>query len=472
MEMVQLPRLVVSAAQKSAGKTTLTLGLLAYFAAKGIVIRSFKKGPDYIDPAWHSLATGLPCYNLDPWLIGSEGCLTALLQRGYCEAARGSLVLIEGNHGLHDGLSLDGSDSTAGLAALTNSPVLLVVDSRHVSRGIAATVLGLQQMPPHSTIRGVVLNRVRTARQAAKQRAAIEHYCGIPVLGELPVDSRMIIAERHLGLTTVAETAGARAFIETVADIVGQSCNMEAIHALFLEAPPLHVGNVVSLSEGCTTLSKPRMVRIGVFRDAAFCFYYPDNLDALERAGGELVFINSLEATSLPEIDGLYLGGGFPESFFEQLSSNNQLLAEVRQAIDGGLPTYAECGGLIYLCQAAIYQGKKYQLAGVLPVTIGFNKKPAGHGYVELESKVDSAWYCKGERFKAHEFHYGYPLEQDGGSLFQFHVLRGHGVTGNSDGFLYKNLFASFAHLHASATTEWAPRFVALARANQQPQRC
>ncbi len=466
MEVVKVPRLMLSAPHKSAGKTTVTLGLLRHFANQGIAVNSFKKGPDYIDPEWHRLASRAECSNLDPWLMGKEGCLELFQAKSAGKSA--SLALIEGNHGLHDGISLDGSDSSAGLARMLEAPVVLVVDSRKMNRGIAALVMGMQAMTPRADIKGVILNQVKSLRHAEKLSRAIEHYCGVAVLGAIPYDPELLLAERHLGLTTVAETVEAEKFIQVAAERVERYCDMPALLALFHEAPPMEVRR----QENSGTHVAAR-AKIGVFKDAAFCFYYPENLEALRNNGAEIVFINSFEESSLPDVDALYLGGGFPESFFEVLSSNKGLLGDVREKIEGDMPVYAECGGLIYLCQHATWEGKSYQLAGVLPFDISFGQIPAGHGYVDLKSREDSPWFRKGECVKAHEFHYSRVLLPATDHSFQFDVIRGEGITGKSDGALYRNVFASFAHLHVVANPLWAETFVSLASAYKaREQRC
>jgi cobyrinic acid a,c-diamide synthase len=447
---------MISAAGKSSGKTTLSLGLLHLLSGRGERIASFKKGPDYIDPMWHRCAGAEECFNLDTRMMGSQGCRESFAHG--CARTGADIALIEGNHGLHDGMDIDGSDSSAGLAALLSTPVLLVVDSRRMNRGVAAQILGMQMMPPQVRIAGVILNQVASSRQEAKQRLAIETFCKVPVLGAIPFDEALVIPERHLGLTTVEESADAGVFIGFAAGRIEKYCDVPAIRALFDEAPPIQVpDDTIPLHES------GRRARIGVFRDAAFCFYYPDNLDALRAQGAGLVFIDSFRTSSLPDIDALYLGGGFPESFFESLSSNTALLGDVRARIEAGMPAWAECGGLIYLSRSASYGGKRWPLAGVLPFDIAYQPRPAGCGYLDLESRVDSAWFKRGERIRAHEFHYSKPVAEAGDLRCQFDVERGYGLTGLQDGVLYRNLFASYAHLHARSSPHWAERFVALA---------
>lgn len=458
MQQITIPRLMISAAWKSSGKTTVSLGLLRHFALRNQVSASFKKGPDFIDPMWHRVSSGRECYNLDLWMHGEERTRERFVD-AWLRAGDG-IALIEGNHGLHDGLDIDGSDSSAGLASLLDAPVLLVVDSRRMNRGVAAQVLGLQAMRPQVNIAGVVLNQVASPRQESKQREAIETFCHVPVLGSIPSDDTLKLPERHLGLTTVEEADNAEAFIDASACMVARHCDMEAIRGLFDLAPPM-----LSAPAGQSCRREARKAVIGVFRDASFCFYYPDNLEALQSNGAELLFIDTFTSDFLPEVDGLYIGGGFPESFFQRLCSNSGLLASVRERIEAGLPAWAECGGLIYLCRSATYGGKRWPLAGVLPFDITYQPRPAGCGYMELVSRVESAWFNQGERIRAHEFHYSKPGDAAADVSYQFDLQRGSGVTGSEDGVLYRNLFASYAHLHAAANPGWAERFVALAAA-------
>ena len=457
MALITIPRLVISASWKSAGKTTVSLGLLRLLAERWLPVVSFKKGPDYIDPMWHRVASGGECYNLDTWMMGEAACRDIFARE--CARRPGSVALIEGNHGLHDGLDMAGADSTAGLAALLDVPVLLVIDSRRMNRGVAAQVLGLQAMPPKVRIAGVILNHIASSRQEAKQRQAIETYCNMPVLGAIPSDSTLLLPERHLGLVTVGEASDAETFIRDAAAQVERNCDLPAILRLFNEATPLPLPEAVE----APSPKQEALVRIGVFRDAAFCFYYPDNLEALREAGAELLFIDTFKTTALPEIDGLYLGGGFPESFFRELSANTGLLRDVRERIEAGMPTWAECGGLIYLCRSATWDGGRWPLAGVLPVEIDYQRKPAGCGYLELESRSESGWFTTGERLRAHEFHYSKPADESVELACQFDVARGFGLTGREDGLLYRNLFASYAHFHVAANPHWARRFVELA---------
>ena len=475
---LQRPRLLISATQKSSGKTTFSLGLLAHLVSKGMKVGAFKKGPDYIDPMWLKSASAKDCCNLDPFMMGAHGCLESFL----IHSDPDQFSLIEGNHGLHDGVSLNGSDSSAGLAELLGVTVLLVLDSRGMNRGAAAVVLGMQKMKPRVNIAGVILNRIRSKRQEDKQRIAIEKHCGIPVLGALREQGEMTIKERHLGLTTVEESSHVSQLLKDTADLVSTYCDVDAILELFNSAKPLPENaeflfkqqvhsekdvNQKRSEEALEDSSGKQEFRLGVFRDAAFCFYYPDNLDALKRQGAELIYIDALQDQILPDVDGLYLGGGFPESFLTELGANQRLMKELRERVKSGIPLYAECGGLIYLFEKTQYQGQEYPLTGIIEGTIGFQQSPFGTGYMKLESMHETPWFKKGQQIKAHEFHYSKPYGLASEQSCQFKVLRGFGVDGMHDGMLQKNILASYSHIHSLSTPEWARNFSDLSRKYQ-----
>jgi len=309
--------------------------------ARGEAVQPFKKGPDYIDPLWLGLAAGRPCYNLDPYLSGAEEICTEVAQR-----MRGaSLGLVEGNKGLYDGLALDGSNSNAALAAMIGAPVVLVIDARGMTRGIAPLILGYQAFDANIRIAGVILNQLGGARHEAKLRAVIAHYTGVPVLGAVQHDGRMNIVERHLGLVPSNEAQGARSRIDEIAAHIAAQVDLDQLLAISRQAAPLHAREPAPDAAG----GPP--VRIGIVRDAAFGFYYPGDLDALRAAGAELVDFSALHDSHLPQVDGVFIGGGFPESHMEALAANTSLRRELHDAIEAGLPAYAECGGLMYLAR-------------------------------------------------------------------------------------------------------------------------
>jgi cobyrinic acid a,c-diamide synthase len=448
-------RLFISAAHKSSGKTTVSIGLCAALRARGEIVQPFKKGPDYIDPLWLGMAAGRPCYNLDAYLMGAEEIRTQVA-RGMRGATLG---IIEGNKGLYDGLDLEGSNSNAAMAALLGTPVVLVIDARGMTRGIAPLILGYQAFDPNIRIAGVILNQLGGSRHEAKLRAVIRHYTGVPVLGAVQHDERMTIAERHLGLVPGNEAEGARRRIDEIAAHIAAQVDLEALLAISRQAPPLGAGEPAPEAAGGAP------VRIGIARDAAFGFYYPGDLDALRSAGAELVSFDALHAEHLPKIDGLFIGGGFPETHMEALAANTGLRRELHEAIEAGLPAYAECGGLMYLARGIEWHGRAAPMVGVIPADIVMHSRPVGRGYVHLRETGRGPWpRPQTPLIHAHEFHYSSVENLAPGVEFAYEVERGHGVDGRHDGIVHKNLLASFAHLRDVAGNRWARRFVDFVR--------
>jgi cobyrinic acid a,c-diamide synthase len=452
-------RLFISAAHKSSGKTTVCIGLAAALAARGEVVQPFKKGPDYIDPLWLGLAAGRPCYNLDAYLMGADE-----IRAQAARSMRGAtLGIIEGNKGLYDGLDLDGSNSNAAMAALLGTPVVLVIDARGMTRGIAPLILGYQAFDPNIRIAGVILNQLGGTRHEAKLRAVIEHYTDLPVLGAIQHDEGMAIAERHLGLVPSNETEAARATVNRIAQRVAAQVELGRLVAVAREAPPL-----AAAAAPAPPAPPGAPVRIGIARDAAFGFYYPGDMDALRAAGAELVAFDALQDRRLPAVDGLFIGGGFPETHMDALAANAALRADVRRAIEDGLPAYAECGGLMYLARSIEWKGRRAEMAGVLPADIRMHARPVGRGYVHLRETGRGPWPtgrgAEAPPIRAHEFHYSSVENLAPDVEFAYAVERGHGVDGRHDGIVHKNLLASFAHLRDVAGDHWTTRFVDFVR--------
>ncbi|MEZ5540818.1 MAG: cobyrinate a,c-diamide synthase [Pseudomonadota bacterium] len=454
-----MSRLLISAAHKSSGKTTVTLGLCAAYAARGLRVVPFKKGPDYIDPMWLGLAAGHPCHNLDFHTMTHAEILTAV---GH-HAAAADIALIEGNKGLYDGLDLEGSNSNAALATLTRTPVVLVLDARGMTRGIAPLILGYQAFDPQVHIAGVILNQLGGSRHEAKLRAVIEHYTDVAVLGGVHRSAELEIVERHLGLIPSNEDASARARIERISTLIAAQVDLDALRAaagsapLVYEPPPPPVAGTP--------------VRIGIARDAAFGFYYPDDLEALRRAGAELVPFDTLRDARLPDIDGLFIGGGFPESRMQALQANSALRARIREAIAGGLPAYAECGGLMYLARGLSWQGNRCEMVGAIPGEVVMHERPQGRGYVRLRETGHAPWPAPHPAgvIAAHEFHYSSLEAVPPGLRYAYEVVRGTGIDGRHDGLLVNNLVACYSHMRDTAQHHWARRFVDFVRARRQP---
>lgn len=446
-------RFLISAAHKSSGKTTLSIGLCAALSERGLKVQPYKKGPDYIDPMWLTRASGKPCHNLDFYLMG-QGEVREVFET---QAAGANVALVEGNKGLYDGLDLDGSNSNAALAKLLDIPVVLVIDARGMTRGVAPLILGYQAFDKDIRIAGVILNQLGGSRHEAKLRAVIEHYTDVPVIGAVQRESDMQILERHLGLIPSNEAGEARKQILHIAQRVSEQVDLDKL---------------LNLTQGKSRadLVMPEVVksqqnlRIGIMRDAAFGFYYEDDLQALRDSGAELIHVNSMHEKQLPEIDGLVIGGGFPESFMEELEANSSLRSHIKQAIEAGLPVYAECGGLMYLAKSLTWKGQTNQMVGVIAGDIVMHDRPVGRGYVRLKETGTSPWQTDvpDDDIHAHEFHYSSIENLPDDLIYAYEVLRGHGVDGKHDGIVYRNLLASYTHLRSTRRYSWVKRFLAL----------
>jgi cobyrinic acid a,c-diamide synthase len=484
-------RLVISSPQGHSGKTIVTVGLCKLLRRRGLSVQPFKKGPDYIDPSWLTIATGRSCRNLDLFLIPEKRLIQAFEQA--CEAT--DLAIVEGAMGLYDGL--DTHETTAEIARLLNAPILLVVNTSRMTSSIAAMVKGYQLFQTDIKIAGVILNYVSGIRHEKKLRDAVEQHCGIPVVGSVPKDEGLRIAERHLGLIPCPESNDAESEVERISDRLKSYLDLDAILAIARgsKAPraPSHLPKERKKEEfplpfeergrspaRHSLLSARRFVQasrfgdgavkgtagtknvqIGILRDRAFNFYYPENLEALTNANAELIFINSFE-DRLPDVDGLYIGGGFPEFFLKELGKNRGLRKDIASAVEAGLPVYAECAGLMYLSQKIHWQGRSYEMVGIIPAEVRISEKPEGHGYMVCEVIGKNPLFPIGLAVRGHEFHHS-KISIKKGVRFAYRIRRGHGIDGKRDGVLYKNVFAAYTHVHALGTPSWAEAFVSLA---------
>jgi len=449
-----MSRFLISAAHKSSGKTTVSIGLSAALTARGLKVQPFKKGPDYIDPMWLSAATGRACRNLDFYLMQREE-ISALFARQSQDA---DLALVEGNKGLYDGLELDGSNSNAALAKLLNLPVILVIDTRGMIRGVAPLLLGYQAFDREVNIAGVILNHVGGSRHESKLRAVVEHYTDVPVLGCVQHDKALGIVERHLGLMPSNEAAAGTQHIAEIGRLIGAQVDLTRLMQIADSAPPLTVHHTPQ-----TVLKTPSTLRIGIAQDEAFGFYYADDLEGLRAAGAELISFSPINDKHLPQVDALFLGGGFPEVFAHALAANQSLRREIHTAIESGMPTYAECGGLMYLARSISWKGETHNMVGVVPGDVLMHEKPVGRGYVRLKETANFPWPSDTppSTVMAHEFHYS-SLENLPKNLhYAYEVERGYGIDGQHDGLVYKNLLAAYTHLRSLQGYNWSARFVA-----------
>jgi cobyrinic acid a,c-diamide synthase len=450
-----VPRLIISALSGGAGKTILSLGLARYWSQSGLSVKPFKKGPDYIDAVWLGRAAGQTATNLDPFFMQDR-----VLSRLFVEQAEGSdVALIEGNRGLFDGKDTNGSCSTSHLARLLQAPVLLILDCSKMTRTVAPIVQGCAMFEKDLHLGGVILNRTAGARHRSILRKCLEAYTDVPVLGALPKLDDTLIPERHMGLVSDREYAAEDAIAES-ARILGDWVDVEGILGVGRQAPAIEAPEI---SLWPRAQSRDRHVRIGVVRDASLWFYYPENLQALERAGAELAEVSLLEpGEEWPKIHGLYLGGGFPEMMAERLAANTRTKELVRSLAEAGLPVYAECGGLMYLCSSLTTDAEtEHPMADLFPLRTGLSAKPHGHGYTRCIVRRSNPFFPVGQEFIGHEFHYSRCHTADGQEVPTcLEMNRGTGLGGGRDGLLYKNTLACYTHLHALSVPSWAENFV------------
>jgi cobyrinic acid a,c-diamide synthase len=447
MQSVSIPRVVVAGLSGGAGKTLVSLGLSLAARRAGIPVRGFKKGPDYIDTAWLTWASGHPARNLDTYLMGFPGAVASLSAHG----CGNGLNIIEGNRGVFDGMDAQGTHSTAALAKALDAPVILVVNATKATRTVAACVLGCQKLDPAVRFAGVVLNSIGTARHERVLRDAIEQVCSIPVFGAIPRLEGCLMPERHLGLVTPAEHPSAVSLERQLVSGVAAFLDLKRILACAGTASPLPCAGPASSG------LRPQALTIGYIKDRAFTFYYPENLEALEAAGAKLAPIDSLTAQALPdELDALYIGGGFPETHAGALAGNPAFLRALKAGASRGLPVYAECGGLMLLSRGIRIGGTVHPMAGVLPFEVELSPSPQGHGYVRAKVDRQNPFFAVGLEIKGHEFHYSRVLPCRNAPITACAVERGTGCFEGRDGVISQNVWAGYTHIHALGLPEWA----------------
>ena len=443
---------LISAARKSSGKTILSIGISAALRSRGMQVQTFKKGPDYIDPMWLSKASKRNCYNLDFW-TQTEGEIISMFEK---QTRDSTIALIEGNKGLHDGLNEDGHDSNAALAKLLKTPVILTLDTRGTIRGVAPLVLGYQQFDPDVKVAGIILNLVGGDRHAVKLTNMIERYTDIPVLGTVYRNKKLALVERYLGLQPSNEDQLADQHIAEISKIVEDQVDLDHVVTIANTVLPL-----TSTADGSSEEIQNYGLRIAYARDEAFGFYYADDLDTFSRLGVKMLPFNTLHDSRLPEADALFIGGGFPEKNMRELSGNASMMQAVRDAINKGIPAYAECGGLMYLCNSIHFDSEKCAMVGIINADCEMHEKPAGRGYTMLQKNSRHPWSgSPRQAIPGHEFHYSTLTNMTGCYDYSFEVRRGFGMNGKNDGIRYKNLLACYAHQRNTKRNQWIPDFL------------
>ncbi len=449
-----MPTVVVAGVRSGVGKTTIATGIMGALTRRGYAVQPFKAGPDYIDPSYHQLACGVPSRNLDTWLLPHP----TVLELYDKASARRQISVVEGVMGLFDGhSSLDEEGSTAQLAKLIGSPVILVADASKVARSVAAEVLGYQQFDPALNVAGVILNGVGSPAHLEFCKPQIEATTGLPVLGYLPRRAEFEQPERHLGLIPTVEGTVARQWYDALIAQVEETIDVGRIAELAGTcAPPSPSADAPQVYP-----SEPQSKRavIAVAQDKAFNFYYQDSLDLLEAWGAEIVPFSPMEDASLPEgAGGVYLGGGFPEMFAAELSANRPMLDSIRRASEQGVPIYGECGGLMYLGRSLTgFDEVPYPMAGLIPAVSAMSQSRLSLGYREVEARADGPLLASGQRVRGHEFHWS-TLEQppqDDESAYRV-VNQG----GRPDGFRAGSVWATYVHVHLGSAPGLALRFV------------
>ncbi|MCD6163761.1 MAG: cobyrinate a,c-diamide synthase [candidate division Zixibacteria bacterium] len=461
--VAKLPRLLIAGLSGDSGKTIVSLSLLTALSQKGVDISVFKKGPDYIDSAWLSIISKTQCRNLDTYLVEPDDVYNI-----FTGNAGKDISIIEGNRGIFDGKDVSGTHSTAGLAKLLRAPIILVVDATKSTRTIAALVKGCIDFDPDIVIAGIVLNRIAGERHKKIITQSIEKYCGLPVLGSIPKldKNSTIIPGRHLGLVTPQECENNLKLNSILLEIAEKYLNIGKLIEIANNAEILDAAAApASRQVESKTNNNEKIVKIGYFKDSVFTFYYPENLEALEASGAELTAISSLNDKSLPDIDALYIGGGFPETQAQLLAGNKSMMESVRKAAVSGMPIYAECGGLIYLSRSLKYDGKLFLMAGVFPIDLKINPKPVGHGYTSIKIDYDNPYFETGSTIKGHEFHYSglaaNQLDNPIDSIVScMDVLTGYGIGKQRDGLVYNNTLACYTHIHAAGNEKWAENLI------------
>ena len=458
------PGIVVAALRGGSGKTIFSVGIIAALRRLGRSIAPFKKGPDYIDAGWLALAAGRPCYNLDTFIIDRD----TILGSYHTHTQHTDFTVIEGNRGLYDCIDTKGETSTAELAKLLGLPVILCIDATKTTRTMAAVVGGIAAFDPDVNVGGVVLNRVAGKRHQRILTRSIEEYTGIPVLGAVPKLKEQRFPERHMGLVPTPEHSWATPAIDAIRTVAETHLDIERIQRLAATAKPAEPGMGIKsdLPDPSPNSDRPT---IGILKDAAFQFYYPENLEALEAAGARLVYASPLTDRHLPPVDALYIGGGFPETHARELESNTTFRNELKALADNGLPVYAECGGLMYLGERLHLDDGEFQMSGVLPAVFGFSKRPQGHGYTIVRVEKDNPYYPAGTKLLGHEFHYSSVMTWKGHDKnLAFRMERGAGFLDGKDGVCINNVLATYTHIHALGTPMWAMAVVQAARKYRQ----
>ena len=448
--------LVIAGTHSGVGKTTITLGIMAALRSRGLSIQPFKVGPDFIDPGYHEWICRVPSRNLDGWMLSKSYNLKTLYQ----QSSDKDIAIVEGVMGLYDGARSNNEDgSTAQIAKWIKAPVILVVDARGMSRSVAALVYGFEQYDKRTAIAGIILNRVGSEKHYRWLKEVIEQKCKAPVIGYFPRDLEISIPERHLGLVTSTENRLGKRYVRKLSSLVEQYIDLKL---LIKQAA---VVNTVKYSTKCAKrfYQQKNPARIGVARDEAFCFYYRDNLDLLKQCGARLIDFSPLNDTVLPEhLDGIYLGGGYPELFAPQLENNVSMRRAIKEFAIGGGVIYAECGGLMYLGRKIKHSdGKICKMAGLFPYTTIMDTRISSLGYYTVSARKTGILATRGEEARGHQFRYSHMEGIPDPSSRVFTLKKDRTTKAMTEGYIFKNVLATYMHLHFGSNPDFARGLVA-----------
>ena len=447
------PRILIAGDRSSSGKTTIVAGLLSALCRRSLEVQPFKVAMDYIDPSYHTWITGRSCRNLDGYLMTE-----AAIKEIYAHAAESAdIAVIEGVRGLYEGYDGD-LGSTAQIAKLLRTPVIFVVDARSITRSCAAIVKGYMDFDPQVEFKGVILNKVGSERHAQKAIKEIERYAGVEVVGVIRRNEEMHLAMRHLGLVPVLEGKtrheGFPERVDKIRQIVEEGLNLDRIQEIAKEAPPMPEVEADLYRQNALGQD----LRIGVARDEAFNFYYRDNLELMELAGAKVVPFSPVHDTALPQVDGIYIGGGYPELYARELSENAGMRQALERAHERDLPIFAECGGLMYLAREIEWDGACHEMVGLVP---GKARRGSTRivSYVHGTIKRDCSLGKTGEAIMGHEFHHSEML-MDRGAKYAIRLERGTGIKDGWDGMCEGNLVASYTHIHSASFRGFPANFI------------
>ncbi len=453
-DFMELPRILISGTSSRAGKTVVSIGLMRALYNRGYKVQPFKVGPDFIDPSYHYFATGVPSRNLDSFMMSGRDIMKTFIKN----AKKADISVIEGTMGLYDSHdAVDEKGSTAQVSKIIKAPVILTANIERISRTAAALILGYKLFDKNVKIAGVILNRAGNERHASKAKKAVEILANMKVFGVLPRDNSVFIPERHLGLVPAHERESIDELFDNLAKFIEKNVDVDAIIDVAYKACELPDVNDLEIFKEYES-----DIKIGVIKDRAFTFYYADNIEALAKRG-KIVYIDATKDKSLKGVDALYIGGGFPEIFAEELERNSKLREQIYEFCESGRPCYAECGGLMFLGESIETNNEEYEMVGLLPLKTVMKRKFQALGYVIHEVVKDNVISKKGDRIVGHEFHYSMPILKKKVE-FAYRTIRGKGVDGKHDGIIYKNTLASYAHVHVLSHKKMFDNFIKIAK--------